>query len=436
MSDPLLELPTPNGKAGLRALQALIPSMNILASLEALHQELGNVFRLTLPGFNPVILVGPEANRFILIIHQNDVRWRLEKDPVTKLLRHGLLVEDHEQHDELRRQMNPSLHRRMLINYVETMARCTDQIIATWTEGNSLDMLVEMRRVALLILVQTLFKVDFSPDLERLWPAILRTLAYISPGSWLVWRDIPRPGYKHALQQMDNYLFQIIRARRAAKGESDDLLGMLVSTPGMSDDLIRDQLLTMLIAGHDTSTALLAWTLYLLGSHPESMAGVQSEIDAILGSSVPTYKQISRLTYLDQVVKESLRLYPPIHAGMRIAAIDLNFQGFHIPAGTRLMYSIYLSHRQADYWPQPERFDPGRFSPDQNRNRPPHTYVPFGGGPRNCIGAAFGLVEAKVVLARIMQRFDLKLVSTKVHPHMGATLEPRPGVMMQVRRRS
>jgi len=436
MSDSLLPPPTPNGKAGLRALQALIPNMNILASLEALHQELGDVFRLTLPGFNPVILVGPEANRFVLITHQNDVRWRLEQDPVTKLLRHGLLVEDYEPHDALRQHMNPTLHRRMLVNYVETMVCCTDQVIATWTEGKPLDMLVEMRRVALLILVQTLFKVDFSPDMEQLWPAILRTLAYISPGLWLVWRDIPRPGYKQALQQMDTYLFQIIRARRAVKGESEDLLGVLVNTPGMSNDLIRDQLLTMLIAGHDTSTALLAWTLYLLGCHPEAMARVQTEIDSILGPVIPTYKQISQLTYLDQVVKESLRLYPPIHAGMRIAAIDLNFQGYHIPAGTRLLYSIYLSHRQADYWPQPERFDPKRFGPEDNRNRPPHTYVPFGGGARNCIGAAFGLVEAKVVLARILQHFDLRLTSTRIHPHMGATLEPRPGVMMQVRRRS
>jgi cytochrome P450 len=269
--------------------------------------------------------------------------------------------------------------------------------------------------------------------LDRLWSSILRILAYISPGVWLVWPGAPRWGYKRARQEIDAYLYQIIRARRAQKnGSPDDLLGLLVNTPGMSDDLIRDQLLTMLIAGHDTSTALLAWTLYLLGRHPNAMAQARAEIAQHIGPNAPTYKQVGRLDYLDRVVKESLRLYPPIHAGMRRAAVDVSFQGYHIPANTRVMYSIYLTHRHPNYWPEPARFDPNRFSPEQHRARPPLTYVPFGGGPRNCIGAAFGLVEAKLVLARILQRFELTLVQPEVHPHMGATLEPRPGVIMRV----
>jgi cytochrome P450 len=324
----------------------------------------------------------------------------------------------------------------MLLDYVADMVRCTDQVTATWGEGERRDMLTEMRRAALLILFQTLFRVDFRPDLERLWSAVLRALKFISPGAWLFWPDIPRPGYGRALRQLDDYLFEIIRLRRADPGETDDLLGLLVANPEIDNDLIRDQLLTMFVAGHDTSTALMAWTLYLLGRHPAEMARVQAEVDTVLGCDTPTYKAVSQLKYLDQVVKETLRMYPPVHAGMRIAAIDLEFQGYHIPAGTRLLYSVYLSHRQTEYWPQPERFMPDRFSPEQNRDRVAHTYVPFGGGPRNCIGAAFGLVETKVVLARLLQQFELDLSQTKVHPHMGATLEPRPGVLMAVQRRS
>jgi cytochrome P450 len=331
--------------------------------------------------------------------------------------------------------MDPALHRQMLISYVETMVTCTDQIVMAWPNGSQRDMLAEMRQIALLILIQTLFKVDFRFELEQYWSAILRILEYISPGPWLVWPGIPRPGYKWARQQLDDYLYRIIRARRAAVGVADDLLGMLITKSGMSDDLIRDQLLTMLIAGHDTSTALLAWTLYLVGRNAHVMTRLQREIDIVLGEEVPTYKKLGQLKYLDQVIKESLRLYPPIHAGMRIAATDLTFQNYHIPAGTRLMYSIYLSHRQEEYWPQPKRFDPERFGPEQNRSRTPLTYVPFGGGPRNCIGAAFGLVEAKVVLARIFQQYELKLTQSRVQPHMGATLEPRPGVIMQVQNR-
>jgi cytochrome P450 len=191
----------------------------------------------------------------------------------------------------------------------------------------------------------------------------------------------------------------------------------------------------MLIAGHDTGTALLAWTLYLLGRHPEALARLQDDIDTVLGDRVPGYQELKRLHYLEQVIKESLRLYPPIHLGQRIAAIDLTFQDYHIPAGTRVIYSIYLTHRDQDYWPEPARFDPDRFSLEKNRRQTPHTYIPFGGGARNCIGAGFGLVEAKVVLARLIQQFELTLIEDQIHPHMGATLEPRPGVIMRTRYR-
>lgn len=435
MASNLADPPLPVGREGFRALRALIRRRSILAALQVLHQELGDVFRLPLPGFNPVVLVGPEANRFVLITAREELHWRSEPDPVTRLLRRGVLVEDGERHDELRRQMSPAFHRQMLADYVAVMAGCADEVSAAWADGAPRDMLAEMRRITLLILMNTMFRVDFRPELERLWPAVLRTLAYISPGPWLVWPGIPRPGYRRARRQLDDYLFRIIRARRAAPGPTGDLLGLLVSTPGMSDDLIRDQLLTMLIAGHDTSTALLAWTLHLLGRHPEAAARVRAEIDAVLGRAAPTYGQIRQLTYLDQVLKESLRLYPPIHLGLRRAARDLAFRGYRIPAGTRVLYSIYLTHRQARYWPEPDRFDPDRFGPEQSRDRPPHTFVAFGGGPRNCIGATFGLVEAKVVLARVFQRFTLEPLPGRVRPHMGATLAPRPGVMMRVRKR-
>jgi cytochrome P450 len=441
LSDP----PVPKGEAGLQALQVLLRQRSILAALESLHKELGDVFRLSLPGFNPVVLVGPEANRFVLITARGDLHWRPEGDPVTELLRHGVLVEDGERHDQLRRHMNPALHRRMLPGYVEAMVRCTDRVSRSWNDSVPHDMLVEMRRIALLILTDTMFEVDFGPELDRLFPAILRILSYISPGLWLLWRGVPRPGYRQARRQIDEYLHQIIQARRAVAslpgqpgdGPPDDLLGLLVTTSGMSDDLIRDQLLTMLIAGHDTSTALLAWALYLLGRHPDVMARVQDEVDRVLGADIPTFDQLNQLQYLEQVIKETLRLYPPIHLGMRIAATDLAFQGYRIPAGTRVMYSIYLTHRHQQYWPQPERFDPERFSSEQNRARPHYIYLPFGGGPRNCLGFAFAHVEAKIVLARIFQNFSLKLdQTTRVHPHMGATLEPRPGVWMSVQRRS
>jgi cytochrome P450 len=414
----------------------MIQQKSPLAALTVFHQTLGDVFQINLPGFKPIVMVGPEANRFVLVTNRDELRWRSEQDPITKLLRRGLLVIDGELHDTLRRVMTPAFHRRMLAAYVEAMWRYTDQISATWPENQPIDMLDQIRRMAMLILVDTMFGTDFTPEMKRLWPAVLRTLKYISPGVWVIWPGIPRPGYARALRQLDEYLYEIIQLRRATGQQSDDLLGLLVSTPGLSDDLIRDQLFTMLIAGHDTSTALLAWAVYLLGRHPDLAGRAQAEVDAVLGANIPTLETVSQLNYLEQVVNETMRLYPPLHLGNRLAAVDLEFQGYHIPAGSRIMYSPFLTHRQPEYWPEPARFDPERFSPAESQHRPPYSFVPFGGGPRICLGAAFAQVEGKVILARILQQFNLTLVQPKVQLHMGVTLEPRPGVIMQVQRRT
>jgi len=396
---------------------------------------MGDVFRIPLPGFNPLFLVGPEANRFVTVTGRDDLRWRPEGDPVTRLLRDGLLVTDGDFHDELRRKMAPALHKQMLSEYLEIMWRRTDQISGSWDGRKPIDMLVAMRKIALLILMDALFAVDFSTDMPRLWASILKTLQYISPGLWVVWPGLPRPGYRRARQQMDGYLYRLIKERREKAGNGNDLLGLLIQTPGMGDDLIRDQLLTMLIAGHDTSTALLAWALYLLGRHPDVMQRAQDEVDRVMGWKTADLESVNQLEYLDLVIKEVLRLYPPIHIGNRRAATDLEFQGYRIPAGQRVVYSIYLTHRMPEYWPDPHRFDPQRFSPEQTRLRPHYAYVPFGGGPRNCIGFAFAQVEVKIVLARLLQKFCLELASEEVKPHMGATLEPHPGVLMYARPR-
>jgi cytochrome P450 len=394
----------------------------------------GNIFQITLPSFDPAVVVGPDWNRYVLLTDRDKFLWRPERDPVTRLLRHGLLVEDGQSHDDLRALMEPGLGRRHVSSQIETMVHYSDAILANWQDGSQVDMLVEMRRIALLILMGTLFGVDFRQDMDRMWRPILRAISYISPGLWVIWPRIPRRGYKRPLQDLDQYLYQIIDSRRSRSGNSDDWLTHLI-TNGLSDDLIRDQMLTMLIAGHDTSTALLAWCLYLLGRNPSALVMAQTEVDDIIGDQPPNVNNLGSLHYLDQVIKESLRLYPPIHVGNRMADGPLEACGYAIPANTRVMYSIYLSHRDATLWPEVNCFKPERFDRAQRPTQPPFTYVPFGGGPRNCIGAAFAQIEAKVVLARILQSFDLSLVSQKVRPYMGATLEPRPGVIMYIAHR-
>jgi cytochrome P450 len=235
---------------------------------------------------------------------------------------------------------------------------------------------------------------------------------------------MPRLGFRKPLKDLDEYLYRIIHEHRQwtiDHGPSSmvyrphDLLQHLIDA-GLTDDVIRDQMLTMLIAGHDTSTALLAWTFALLGQHPDIHKRLVEEVDTLDKSPL-----------LDQVIKESLRLYPPIHIGNRRVAEQMQFHDDQIPAGERMFYSIYLTHRDPNIWENAETFCPERFA--RGRKTPPFAYVPFGGGPRACIGAA------RIVIARLLQTHIFEFTNHKIHTHMGATLEPRPGVRMKVTRR-
>lgn len=421
------QVPTPDGAAGAAALKELLGPRNLIGALSAMRTRLGYVFRIKLPGFSPVFLSGPQASHFAMTEGGANLRWRNESDPVTGLLGHGLLVEDGETHDDLRRKVMPALHRQQVSGYIDKMWRRTGQVMEAWQPGKTYDMLVEMRRVALLIVMDTLFDVDMMPDLDRLFPAILDLLKYISPGLWLV--GGPRKHFRNSIAAMNEYLYGLIRERRAHPSGGDDLLSELIAG-GMEDELIRDQMLTLFIAGHDTSTALLAWTLYLAGSHPQVLPRLEAETGSLDMERPPTPEQVEGLVYLKQVIDETLRLYPPIHVGNRMATQDLAVCGYEIPPGERVMVSIYATHHDETYWPEPERFEPERFG--AGTQHAAYTYLPFGGGRRNCLGANFAQVEAKVVLSRIFQRYQLTLTRPRVHIHMGATLEPRPGVFMRV----
>lgn len=404
-----------------------------------MRRLLGNVFRITTPGFDPVFVAGPEANRQVLVRERHKLKWRNEEDAVTRLLRHGLLVEDDESHDRLRACMDPPLRKRNAVANLEAMREEVAYVCTGWQDGAVHDMLVEMRKISLLILMRASFHWDLREDLDLIWKPILTAIKYISPGPWLLWPNMPRPGYEEDLKKLDDYLYLMIASRRrqladsGAEPDPSDLLGALIATD-MEDGLIRDQLLTMLIAGHDTSTALLSWALYLLGRHPAKLARATEEVDAVLGGAPVEVRHLPDLEYVDWVAKEALRLYPPIHVGNRSTREDMSIHGCPIRAGTRLMYSIYLSHRHPDYWKDPDSFEPERFGPDGDK-RESLSYVPFGGGPRNCIGAAFAQIQSKVVLSHILTYFDLQLVDRNIRPYMGATLEPKPGVKMRVRRR-
>ncbi len=422
-------------QVGQLALRALLAEGSPLGPLKVMAEHVGRFFQIPIPGFRPYVVFGPEANRKVLVTERDKVLWR-NTDPVTDLLRRGVLVTDGEEHDRYRELMEIPLHPARLPDYTQMMVAQTDRVSSTWKDGDTIDMLVESRKIALLIIMQTLFSRDAWEDLPHIWTPILKAIQYISPGPWIIWRRMPRPGYRNHLKAMNAYLYRIISDRRQLTADSKssdengpvsmvhgqrDLLQHLIDDD-LSDDVIRDQMLTMLIAGHDTSTALLAWTFALLGKHPDIHARLVEEVDAQ-----------EKSVLLDQVIKESLRLYPPIHIGNRRMARDMEFTDGSIPAGERMFYSIYLTHRDPKVWENAEEFCPERHA--HGRKTPPFSYIPFGGGPRACIGAAFGQAEARLVIARLLQTHKFEFTNHQIHAHMGATLEPRPGVMMRITKR-
>jgi len=419
-----------NPELGRLVLRSLLQERSLLGPLRVLYESVGRVFRIPLPTFHPFVVGGPQASRTVLVTHRHEVRWR-NPDPVTDVLRRGVLVTDGDEHDNYRCLMENELHPSALPSYVGIMVTKTDRISATWADGHVVDMLVEGRKIALLIVMQALFSVDAWDDLPSIWTPVLKTIEYISPGPWILWRHMPRPGFKKHMRILDDYLYGIIKRRREQPKQLD-LLQHLIDG-GLDDGRIRDQMLTMLIAGHDTSTALLAWTFYLLGTHTDTYAQLVRGIDESIGIEAPTAVSGWQPRLLDHVIKEVLRLYPPIHIGNRMVHEDLEFEGQTVRAGERLFYSIYLTHRDSEYWENANDFHPERFA--AGCKTPPFAYIPFGGGPRSCIGAAFGQAEARLVIARLLQTHAFEPVDLRVRAHMGATLEPRPGVFMRVSKR-
>ena len=414
----------PGAEVGREVLKAFLKERSPLGPLRVMFARVGRLFQIPLPFFHPFVVAGPQAVRSVLVTRRDSLRWR-NPDPVTDLLRQGLLVTDGAEHDLYRGLIEPSLTPAVLPGYAGLMRRQTLRVASAWQADQVVDMLVEGRKIALLIVMETLFGVDIWDDLPRLWTPILKAIQYISPGPWILWRNIPRPGYQKHLRTLDEYLYGIIRARRSTTGGQPDLLQHLIEA-GLDDERIRDQMLTLLIAGHDTSTALLAWIFALLGQNPAVHAQLVAELDAIGSDGYPHL--------LDEVIRESLRLYPPIHIGNRMVTDEIKFEEGSVPAGERLFYSIYLTQHDPQSWERPDDFCPERFA--RGRKQPPFAYIPFGAGPRACPGAAFGLAEARIVLTCLLQTFSFEaLNASRVHAHMGATLEPRPGVLMRVTRR-
>jgi cytochrome P450 len=308
-----------------------------------------------------------------------------------------------------------------------------------------LDASAEMMRLALQIVARTLFDSDVTRDVQLINDevnAIMRLYNFLVALPQLEsWLHLPIPGvmrFKRARKRLDKVVYRMIDDRRRLGVDGGDLLSMLLAArddeadhSGMTDEQLRDEVLTIFLAGYETVANALAWTCLLLGQNPDAEAKLHAEIDSVLGGRLPTLEDLPQLRYAEMVIAESMRLYPPAWAMGRQATCDIEIGPYKLPAGTYVFFSQYIIQRNADFFPDPLRFDPERFTPERKAGRQRFAYFPFGGGNRQCIGESFAWMEAILSLVTLAQRWRLRLVpDQKIDVQPKITLRPKYAIRM------
>jgi cytochrome P450 len=361
----------------------------------------------------------------------------------------SLLTTDGKSWLQQRRLMQPAFHRQRISSFGTLITEAAVTMRSQWHDsvesGEPLDIAVEMMRLTQRIIGQALFSIDLSNETDAVGQAIAtanRLFSYYFYAPFVA-MGIPTPRnlrFRAAIRQLDEVVQNMINERR--QQETDDLLSMLLQArdaetgQGMSDRQLRDEVLTLLAAGHETTANALTWTWYLLSQHPEVEHRLHTELDSVLAGRSPELEDLAQLPYTRMVTEEAMRLYPPAWAMSRNALQDDEIAGYPIPARSIVLVSPYMTHRHPAFWENPEVFDPERFTPERSSGRPRYAYFPFGGGPHLCIGNTFAIMEVPLILATLAQQYQLCLVPGHPVEPMGAiTLVPRYGLRMTLHRR-
>lgn len=431
---------------------------NPLGFVSALAQTYGPAATFRLGRQTVVLLSRPDAVRAVLI-EQARAFSNAEFNAILRpVLGRGLLTTDGDEHRRLRRLVQPAFNRKRVESYRAAMVAHAERMLADWTPGQTLDMAGAMQQLTLSIVADVLMGMstwDQAAALGRAFEQAAESSRHASTLFRILRR--PRPAmpddgiwrgplarlpftaqYRLAVARgaVDAIVEGMIAARRAAPVDTGDVASALFAArdddgSALGDEEIRDQLLTLLGAGHATTAVALGWTFYLLARYPAVAATLRAELRAVLQGRAPSVEDLERLPYLDQVWSESLRLYPPAWAVGRLAHQDVEAAGYRLPAGTMLMLSPWVTHRLPELFAEPRCFRPERFDPAHGERHQPYAYFPFGAGPRMCIGAAFATLEGKVLLATIAQRFAPELVpGHPVIPRPLIVLRPTYGIRM------
>jgi len=364
------------------------------------------------------------------------------------LVGHGLLTSGGELWKRQRKLAAPPLQPKRIAGYADTMVACAERVCARFRDDEVRDIHQDMMAVTLEIVGKTLLGVDARREGERIAQIVDVSLAYFQKQLWS-WQGVLPPwvstserrAFRKAVPELDQIVYRIIARCRTHGDEADHLLARLVNARDeqgetMSDQQLRDEAVTMLLAGHETTAIALSFAVYLLSENPDAAARLRAEIDGELGARPATAADLPKLKYLDAVVRESLRLYPPAYLVGRQALSPLELGGYTVPADAQLLMSPYVMQRQAHLFPEPERFLPERWLTPPATPLPRFAYFPFGGGPRVCIGNHFAMMEAALVLATIVQQLELTVVpGFRLELEPVVTLRPAHGIRVLVRRR-
>jgi cytochrome P450 len=413
------------------------------------YERYGPIFSLRLLHTKVVFMLGPEANHFVTVAHPENFHWRESSfGDLIPLLGDGLLTIDDDYHDRARAIMMPAFHREQLGAMVEAMTAEAGTAIAALRPGTVVDVYEWMRNLAMRIAMRALLGLD--PDERGKGAAAAehfeRALGYYGidyplrllrgPGS--PWRKLLA-----SRKVLDEIVFgEVARHRADPDPGRRDILSLLVAARGeageaFTDREVRDQVMTLMFAGHDTSTSTLTFLMYELARHPEVAARLREEQERVLGGAIPTPEQLEReMPYLDMVLDEVLRLYPPAWIGPRRAVREFEFGGCTVPRGAYVNYCSWASHRIPEVFPDPEAFIPERFTRERKAALPRGAYVPFGGGQRICIGKRFGQTEVKLVATMLLRQVDLgALPGRTMTVRQMPTLSPKGGLPMRVAER-
>jgi cytochrome P450 len=440
---------TAPGPAGLHLVRQ-IPTIqrDPLGFLLSSARTYGGVVQFPVGNLPVYALSEPEGIKHVLQDnHRNYHKDTLQFNTLSLVSGDGLLTSDGDHWLRQRRMMQPAFHRQRIHAFGEQMTAATERMLARWDAlpgGTTLDVDAEMMKMTLEIVGHTLFSVDLSSDAGNLVHAVLVALDYIvyraqTPLALpVVVPTLRNRRFRAALQMLDRAVEHLLADRRAQANGHDDLLAMLLEARSetgapMSDRQLRDEIITLIIAGHETVASALTWTWHLLSLHPGVVDQWQVELASVLGGRTPVTEDVPRLPYTRAILDEALRLYPPAWLITRNSIGADSIAGYSIPPNALIIISPYVVHRQPALWPEPEAFQPERFLAEPDAPR--FAYLPFGGGPRLCIGNAFALAEGVLVLATVAQRYRLEGASgrtVRVDPLV--TLRPHGGLPMVLRR--